>query len=332
MIRVGGSTEVEVKEKKDRVDDAMHATKAAVEEGIVPGGGVALLRAKAAAENASGAGGAAASKGAPMSASVPAADLEDRSRQGVIWRLVRAESGRAKAESDRMQAKTLRAQARQTLRQSVVSVDVKWLEGLLETAADGLYVEKLEALKRGEFSRSDRLADEIDGALPPPRESPAARARFWEHAMTDFGVVFKDRPDGAIPRAAPLPPSQPAAQKASRSASRRLLATTTLRQRRGRRPAKTVSLNTMIRPSPWSLRATNFSSTCWRTRDGTLSARSPASKTHTPSSPTKTQPFGLFWKTCASASAASVASTAIAGRQAAMGETASKARSVLPDL
>ena len=48
MIRVGGATEVEVKERKDRVDDAMHATKAAVEEGIVPGGGVALLRAKAA--------------------------------------------------------------------------------------------------------------------------------------------------------------------------------------------------------------------------------------------------------------------------------------------
>src|SRR5215204_1707816 len=48
VIRVGGSTEVEVKEKKDCVDDAMHATRAAVEEGIVPGGGVALLRAKAA--------------------------------------------------------------------------------------------------------------------------------------------------------------------------------------------------------------------------------------------------------------------------------------------
>jgi chaperonin GroEL len=48
IIRVGGSTEVEVKERKDRVEDAMHATKAAVEEGIVPGGGVALLRAKAA--------------------------------------------------------------------------------------------------------------------------------------------------------------------------------------------------------------------------------------------------------------------------------------------
>jgi len=45
VIRVGGATEVEVKEKKDRVDDAMHATRAAVEEGIVPGGGVALLRA-----------------------------------------------------------------------------------------------------------------------------------------------------------------------------------------------------------------------------------------------------------------------------------------------
>ena len=48
VIRVGGSTEVEVKERKDRVDDAMHATRAAVLEGIVPGGGVALLRAKAA--------------------------------------------------------------------------------------------------------------------------------------------------------------------------------------------------------------------------------------------------------------------------------------------
>ncbi len=46
VIRVGGSTEVEVKEKKDRVDDALNATRAAVEEGIVPGGGVALLRAK----------------------------------------------------------------------------------------------------------------------------------------------------------------------------------------------------------------------------------------------------------------------------------------------
>ena len=45
MIRVGGATETEVKERKDRVDDAMHATRAAVEEGIVPGGGVALLRA-----------------------------------------------------------------------------------------------------------------------------------------------------------------------------------------------------------------------------------------------------------------------------------------------
>src|SRR4051812_30307581 len=45
IIRVGGATEVEVKERKDRVEDAMHATRAAVEEGILPGGGVALLRA-----------------------------------------------------------------------------------------------------------------------------------------------------------------------------------------------------------------------------------------------------------------------------------------------
>ncbi|QIS94644.1 chaperonin GroEL [Nitratireductor mangrovi] len=51
VIRVGGATEVEVKEKKDRVDDALHATRAAVEEGILPGGGVALLRAAKALDN-----------------------------------------------------------------------------------------------------------------------------------------------------------------------------------------------------------------------------------------------------------------------------------------
>ncbi|MGE4253133.1 MAG: chaperonin GroEL, partial [Parvibaculaceae bacterium] len=50
VIKVGGSTEVEVKERKDRVDDALNATRAAVEEGIVPGGGVALLRAKKAVD------------------------------------------------------------------------------------------------------------------------------------------------------------------------------------------------------------------------------------------------------------------------------------------
>jgi chaperonin GroEL len=50
VIRVGGATEVEVKERKDRVDDAMHATRAAVEEGVLPGGGVALLRALKALE------------------------------------------------------------------------------------------------------------------------------------------------------------------------------------------------------------------------------------------------------------------------------------------
>jgi chaperonin GroEL len=50
IIRVGGATEIEVKERKDRVDDALNATRAAVEEGIVPGGGVALLRTKKAVE------------------------------------------------------------------------------------------------------------------------------------------------------------------------------------------------------------------------------------------------------------------------------------------
>ena len=53
VIRVGGATEIEVKERKDRVDDAMHATRAAVEEGILPGGGVALLRAAEGARRSS---------------------------------------------------------------------------------------------------------------------------------------------------------------------------------------------------------------------------------------------------------------------------------------
>ncbi|MER9971455.1 chaperonin GroEL, partial [Mesorhizobium sp. M0060] len=55
VIRVGGATETEVKEKKDRIDDALNATRAAVEEGIVAGGGVALLRAKAALTELTGA-------------------------------------------------------------------------------------------------------------------------------------------------------------------------------------------------------------------------------------------------------------------------------------
>ena len=55
VIRVGGATETEVKEKKDRIDDALNATRAAVEEGIVPGGGVALLRARTALASLTGA-------------------------------------------------------------------------------------------------------------------------------------------------------------------------------------------------------------------------------------------------------------------------------------
>ena len=54
VIRVGGATEVEVKERKDRVDDAMHATRAAVEEGVVAGGGAALLHAAQALDNLEG--------------------------------------------------------------------------------------------------------------------------------------------------------------------------------------------------------------------------------------------------------------------------------------
>src|SRR5690606_38559129 len=55
VIKVGGATEVEVKERKDRVDDALHATRAAVEEGIVPGGGTALLYATKAIDGLKGA-------------------------------------------------------------------------------------------------------------------------------------------------------------------------------------------------------------------------------------------------------------------------------------
>ncbi|MFN3288795.1 MAG: chaperonin GroEL, partial [Sphingomonadaceae bacterium] len=55
VIKVGGATEVEVKERKDRVDDALHATRAAVEEGVVPGGGIALLYATKALEGLKGA-------------------------------------------------------------------------------------------------------------------------------------------------------------------------------------------------------------------------------------------------------------------------------------
>ncbi len=54
VLYVGAPTEVELKEKKDRVDDALHATRAAVEEGIVPGGGVALIRAQSALDGVKG--------------------------------------------------------------------------------------------------------------------------------------------------------------------------------------------------------------------------------------------------------------------------------------
>jgi len=54
VIKVGAGTEIEMKEKKARVEDALHATRAAVEEGVVPGGGVALIRASAALDNLRG--------------------------------------------------------------------------------------------------------------------------------------------------------------------------------------------------------------------------------------------------------------------------------------
>ena len=55
MIKVGAATEIEMKEKKARVEDALHATRAAVEEGVVPGGGVALIRVQKALDKLEGA-------------------------------------------------------------------------------------------------------------------------------------------------------------------------------------------------------------------------------------------------------------------------------------
>ena len=69
VIKVGAATETEMKEKKARIEDAMHATKAAVEEGIVPGGGVALLRAAKALE--ASASSAAISRSASTSSRAP---------------------------------------------------------------------------------------------------------------------------------------------------------------------------------------------------------------------------------------------------------------------
>ena len=90
VIKVGAATEVEMKEKKDRVDDAMHATRAAVEEGIVPGGGVALIRAEKAIDalkfdNADQKTGAAIIRRAieePLRQIVQNAGLEGQGRQG----------------------------------------------------------------------------------------------------------------------------------------------------------------------------------------------------------------------------------------------------------
>jgi hypothetical protein len=93
-----------------------------------------------------------------MSALMPAVDLEARTRAR-LTRLLRAERA-DKVEA--VHAAELAAEARQSLRRSVVSVDVKWLEGLVETVAGGLYAQKLSALERGQFSRSDRLGDDID--------------------------------------------------------------------------------------------------------------------------------------------------------------------------
>jgi hypothetical protein len=88
---------------------------------------------------------------------MPAVNLEDRTRAR-LGCLIRAE---AAAKAEVVHAAELAAEARQCLRPSVMRVDGEWLRGLVETVAGGLYAQKLSALERGEFARSDRLADEI---------------------------------------------------------------------------------------------------------------------------------------------------------------------------
>jgi hypothetical protein len=74
------------------------------------------------------------------------------------------------------------AEARQALRRSVVSVDVQWLQTLVDTVADGLVQERREAMERGEFSRVDRLNNEVDALL-----------RSYEKALSR-GRAFGGRP------------------------------------------------------------------------------------------------------------------------------------------
>ena len=85
IIKVGAATETELKEKKARVEDAMHATRAAVEEGIVPGGGVALVRAIPALDEllkSSKATRRSASRSSPLARRAAAPDRRQRRRRG----------------------------------------------------------------------------------------------------------------------------------------------------------------------------------------------------------------------------------------------------------
>jgi hypothetical protein len=107
-------------------------------------------------------------------AALTVARLESRSRADA-WRSIRMEAA-DRAEAQRAGAAA--AEARQSLRQSVVSVDAEWLRGLIETVADGLYAQKLAALKCGQFDRSDRLADEID-ALTSGFETALRKGRVF---------------------------------------------------------------------------------------------------------------------------------------------------------
>jgi hypothetical protein len=109
-----------------------------------------------------------------VAALMPAVALEASTRARLM-RLIRAEAA-DKAEA--VHAGALAAEARQALRRSVVSVDVEWLRGLIETVADSLYAQKLAALERGEFSRSDRLADDID-ALSRGFETALRKGRIF---------------------------------------------------------------------------------------------------------------------------------------------------------
>ena len=132
VIRVGGATEIEVKEKKDRVEDALNATSAAVEEGIVPGGGVALLRAKR--RSASSTTTMPTCRPASTSCSRRSSRRPARSPRTRAWR-ARSSSARSSRTSRRPSASTPRPRTTSTWSKRGIVDPAKVVRAALQDAA-----------------------------------------------------------------------------------------------------------------------------------------------------------------------------------------------------